>query len=48
LIDSTPSPERRRLARRLGGASPGLALRGVEWFTALGYRHGAVCLVATA
>src|ERR1700733_11659482 len=48
LIDSTPSPERTRLARRLGGALPGLALRGVEWFTALGYRYGAVCLVGTA
>jgi hypothetical protein len=30
LIDSTPSPERERLARRVGGVSPGLALRGVE------------------
>src|SRR3984885_6369485 len=48
LMDSTPSPERTRLARRLGGASAGLALRGVEWFTALGYRYGAVCLVTTA
>src|ERR1700733_5595373 len=48
LMDSTPPPERTRLARRLGGASPGLALRGVEWFTALGYRSWAVCLVATA
>src|ERR1700722_17491998 len=49
LMASTPSPERARLARRLGGASPGLALRGVEWrFTALGYRHAAASLVATA
>src|SRR5580692_12309604 len=38
LMDSTPSPERARLARRLGGTSPGLVLRGAEWFTALGYR----------
>jgi len=29
LIDSTPSPERARLARRVGGPSPGLALRGL-------------------
>src|ERR1700722_11977703 len=29
LIASTPSPERARLARRVGGPSPGLALRGV-------------------
>src|ERR1700761_3602465 len=37
-IDSTPpSRERARLARWLGGASPGLALRGVvRKFTALG------------
>ena len=49
LIDSTPSPERARLARRVGGASPGLALRGVERkFTALGYRQLAACLVRTA
>jgi hypothetical protein len=40
LMESTPPPERARLARRLGGASPGLALRDVEWeFTALGYRY---------
>src|SRR6185437_1737337 len=39
LMERTPPPERARLTRRLGGASPGLALRGVEWeFTALGYR----------
>src|SRR5580693_5417120 len=31
LMDSTPSPERTRLVRRLGGASAGLAPRGVEW-----------------
>jgi hypothetical protein len=49
LIDSTPSPGRARLARRPGGPSPGLSLRGVERkFTALGYRQGAVCLVTTA
>src|ERR1700722_16035930 len=51
LIESTPapSPERARLARRLGGASLGLALRGAERkFTALGYRFGAVCQVSTA
>ena len=49
LIDRTPSPERARLARRLGGPSPGLSLRGVERkFTALGYRQLAVCLVTTA
>ena len=39
LIDSTPSPGRARLARRPGGPSPGLSLRGAERkFTALGYR----------
>src|SRR5215469_13968328 len=49
LMESTPSPERARLARRLGGASLGLALRGAERkFTALGYRFRAVCLVTTA
>src|SRR6202034_291500 len=49
LIDSTPSPERARLARRVGGVSPGLALRGVERkFTALGYRQLAASLVRTA
>src|ERR1700722_18672259 len=49
LMDSTPSPERARLARRLGGASPGLALRVLEWeFTALGYRQQAAWLVNTA
>src|ERR1700722_17378493 len=49
LIDSTPSPERARLARRVGGPSPGLALRGVvRKFTALGYREIPACLVTTA
>src|ERR1700733_2641520 len=49
LMDSTPSPERARLARRVGGSSPGLALRGVvRKFTALGYRQLAACLVTTA
>src|SRR5580698_2122257 len=48
LMDSTPSPERARLARRVGG-SPGLALRGVvRKFTALGYREFPACLVTTA
>src|SRR5580698_4062814 len=48
LIDSTPSPERARLARRAGG-SPGLALRGAERaFTTVGYRDRAARLVATA
>jgi hypothetical protein len=47
-MDSTPSPERARLALRVGGVSPGLA-RGVERkFTALGYRQLAACLVTTA
>src|ERR1700761_7090021 len=49
LMESTPSPERARLTRRRGGASPGLALRGVGWeFTALGYREQAAWLVNTA
>src|SRR6201996_1976787 len=49
LMERTPSPERARLARRLGGVSAGLAPRGEEWvFTPLGYRYGAVCLVTTA
>src|SRR5580698_8711514 len=49
LMASTPSPERARLARRLGGASLGLALRGAgRWFTALGYRSPAACQVTTA
>src|ERR1700685_3857733 len=49
LTASPPSRGRARLARRLGGASPGLALRGAERkFTALGYRLLAVCLVTTA
>jgi hypothetical protein len=48
-MDSTPSPERARLARRVGGVSPGLALRGVvRKFTALGYREIPACLVTTA
>src|SRR3984957_8032240 len=48
-MDSTPSPERARLTRRVGGVSPGLALRGVERkFTALGYRQLAASLVRTA
>jgi hypothetical protein len=48
LMDSTPSPERARLARRVGGSS-GLALRGVvRKFTALGYREFPACLVTTA
>src|SRR5450756_1852279 len=48
-MDSTPSLDRARLARRADGASPGLSLRGMERkFTALGYRDLAALLVTTA